>query len=76
MEGTRVGAPIAGAELAIVDGINVNTRVRSDAGGHFVFDALTADKFTVNVSAPGYVSVTPVINLARDTDANFALKPQ
>ena len=76
MDGSRIGNPIAGAELTIVDGVNSNARVSSDAAGHFDFAGLTADKFTVTVAAAGYVSVTPVISLYRDVDANFALKPR
>ena len=76
MDGARIGNPIAGAELTIVNGVNSNVKVRSDGAGHFDFADLTADKFTVTVAATGYVSVTPVISLYRDVDANFALKPQ
>jgi len=76
MDGSRIGSPIAGADLTIVSGVNSNVRVRSDAAGRFDFAGLEADKFMVSVAAAGYVSVTPVVSLYRDVDANFALKPQ
>ncbi len=76
MEGTRTGGPIAGAELSVVSGVNSNARVLSDATGRYLFEGLESGRFTVSVSAPGYVSATPVVDLYRDTDANFALKPR
>ena len=76
MDGVRIGSPIAGAELTVVTGVNRNTKVTSDKTGHFAFTALEADKFTVTIAASGYVSATPEVNLYRDIDADFALKPR
>jgi hypothetical protein len=75
-DGVRIGGPIAGAVLTVVSGVNSNRKVTSDGAGHFAFAALETDTFTVTVAASGYVSATPVINLYRDIDADFALKPR
>ncbi len=76
MDGARVGRPIAGAELRVISGANSNARVTSDTTGHFAFLDLDPGRFTVAVTAPGYVSAAPVVDLFRNIDANFALKPQ
>jgi hypothetical protein len=75
-DGVRIGSPIAGAVLTVVSGVNSNTKVTSDGAGRFAFAALAADTFDVTVAASGYVSATPRVNLYRDIDADFALKPQ
>lgn len=75
-QGGTVARPIGGAQLTVLTGVNANTRVTSDASGHFVFDALTADRFAVAIEAAGYLSATPTVNLYRDVDANFALEPR
>lgn len=68
--------PIAGAQLTVVDGVNINTKVTSDGAGRYAFDGLQGGRFTVSITAAGYLGITPVVELFRDTDANFALKPQ
>lgn len=68
--------PISGAELMVTDGVNLNARVTSDAGGRYDFGGLRGGRFTLTVAAPGYVSVRPVVDLFKDTTVNFALKPQ
>lgn len=76
LAGTRVGPPIAGAELTVTTGINSNARVTTDPDGRFAFEALETDEFTVAIGAPGYVGLTPVVNLYCNTDATFVLKPR
>jgi hypothetical protein len=76
MDGVRMSGPIAGAELTVVSGVNVNAKVRSDASGHYTFDNLDEGRFTVAIAAPGYVSAAPIVDLYRDIEANFVLKPQ
>jgi hypothetical protein len=76
MEGGQVGRPIAGAELTVVSGVNVNTKVTTDSAGRYVFSALESGRFTVAVAAPGFVSTRPVVDLYRDIQVNFALRPQ
>jgi hypothetical protein len=76
MDGLRVGGPIAGAELTIVSGANINAHVTSDPAGRYVFSSLESGRFIVTIVARGYVSTTPAIDLYRDTEANFALKPR
>ena len=74
--GSQLGSPIAGAELTVLSGVNANVTVTTDDSGRYVFTALERDKFTVVIAAQGYVPVNPVVNLYRDVEANFALKPQ
>lgn len=75
-DGVRIGSPIAGAELTVVSGANTNAKVRTDAAGHYVFAGLESGRFTLAIAAPGYVKATPVVDLYRDIDVNFALKAQ
>jgi hypothetical protein len=75
MDGSRIGGPIAGAELTVLDGLG-GPKTRSDAFGHYVLVGLETGRFTVTIVAPGYVSATPIVDMYRDTDANFALEPQ
>ena len=76
MDGLRVGSPIAGAQLTVVSGVNTDAKVTSDATGHYVFPSLESDKFTVTIAAPGYVSITPIVDLYGDMEVNFALRRQ
>ena len=69
-------SPIAGANLTVIDGVNKNASAKSDGAGRYAFDALDKGRFTVSISAPGYVAITPVIDLYEDVSANFALKTQ
>jgi hypothetical protein len=75
-EGEHVGAPIANAELTVISGANIDARVRSDAAGRYAFEALDGGRFTVSITAPGYIPATPVVQLYRDTEVNFALAPR
>ncbi len=72
----KVGAPIAGAQLTVISGANHNLTVSSDSRGRFAFTHLDSGRFTVAIAAPGYVSATPVVDLYRDIEANFALSPR
>jgi hypothetical protein len=76
LNGAETGGPIAGAELTVIDGINLNARVTSDAAGRYVFTGLESGRFTVSIAASGFVGVVPVVDLYRDIEVNFALKPQ
>jgi hypothetical protein len=76
MDGRQVSGPIAGAHLTVVSGANAAAAVTSDAAGHYVFERLDGGRFTVAIEAPGYVSATPIIDLYRDTEVDFALTPQ
>jgi len=76
VEGGHVGSAIAGAELKVVSGVNINAKVTTDSSGRYVFIALESGRFTVAVAARGYVSAAPVVDLYHDTEANFALAPQ
>jgi hypothetical protein len=71
--GSTAGVPIAGAVVTVQEGANRDTQVTSDASGHFVFAQLEGGRFKVFIQAPGFVSLTPVIDLFTDIDVTFAL---
>jgi hypothetical protein len=62
--------------LTVLSGVNINAKVTTDISGRYVFTALDSGRFTVTVAAPGYLSAAPVVDLYRDVDVNFALRPQ
>jgi hypothetical protein len=68
--------PLAGAALTVVHGVNTSATRTTDAAGRYAFDALESGHFTLAISAPGHVGVTPAVNLYRDTVVNFALRPE
>jgi hypothetical protein len=74
MQGGRVSGPIAGAQLSVVSGVNLNARVTTDVSGHYLFPTLSSGRFIVTISAPGYEAVTPVVDLYQDTEVDFALR--
>ena len=76
MAAGQPGQPIIGAELTVVSGVNTNARVISDAAGHYDFSSLDSGRFTMAIAAPGYVVATPVVDLYRDIEVNFALTPR
>jgi hypothetical protein len=71
---TLGGDPIAGAQLAVQDGANKGVLTMSDTGGHYAFDPLESGRFTMTIAAPGFVSITPIVDLYGDLDVNFALR--
>ena len=73
---TGAHSPIRGAELVVIKGVNTNTKVLSDASGRYMFDGLERGRFTISIAAPGFVSVSPVVDLYRDIEVNFALTPR
>jgi hypothetical protein len=76
MDGQEVGAPVAGAELTMTSGDEVRARTTSDTSGRYAFNRLETGRFSLTISATGFVSLTPSVNLDRDMRADFALKRQ
>ena len=76
MNGQRVAGPIAGAHLTVTDGANASVSVTSDVAGRYVFDRLESGRFNVTIEAQGFVSASPVVDLYRDIEVDFALMPQ
>jgi hypothetical protein len=76
MDGRQVSGPIVGAHLTVTSGANAATAATSDGSGHYLFEQLDSGRFTVTIDAPGYVTATPVIDLYRDMEVDFALTPQ
>ncbi len=76
MDGPVVGAPVAGAQLTMSTGEDVRASTTTDTSGHYVFNGLETGSFTLTISAPGFVRLTPLVNLNRDIRADFAIKRQ
>jgi hypothetical protein len=66
--------PIAGARLTVQEGANRDAQATSDASGRYSFARLESGRFTIVIDAPGFVSVTPVVDLYEDLEVNFALR--
>lgn len=58
----------------VVNGVNLYAKVTTDAAGRYVFPALDSGRFSVAITAPGFVTVTPVVDLYQDTDVSFGLR--
>ena len=71
--GTIASAPLEGAQRTVTDGVNLGAQVRTDAAGRYAFTSLEGGRFTVTIAAPGFLSVTPVVDLFTDLEVNFAL---
>ena len=76
MDGLKVGAPVVGAQLTMTSGDEVRARTTTDISGHYVFNGLATGRFNLTISAPGFVSLTPNVDLDRDLRADFAIKRQ
>jgi len=72
----KVGAPIAGAQLTLTRDDEVRARSTSDTSGRYVFNAVEAGRFRLTISAPGFATLTPSVDLDRDLQADFAMKRQ
>ena len=64
---------VSGARLTVLNGLNKDTQVTTDANGRYVFASLQPDSFDVLIEATGFGSITPRVNLFNDVDASFAL---
>ena len=74
MDELTVGAPIAGAQLTLTNDDEVRARTTSDTAGRYVFNALETGSFRLTISAPGFTTLTPSVNLDADLRADFAMK--
>jgi hypothetical protein len=70
----KLGAPIAGAQLTLTRDDVVRARSTSDTSGRYVFNAVEAGRFRLTISAPGFATLTPSVDLDRDLQADFAMK--
>jgi Carboxypeptidase regulatory-like domain len=76
MDGGQVGGPIAGATLTVASGVKTDSNATTDVQGRYAFPGLESGRLTLTISAPGYVSNTPSVDLYRDTEVNFVLSRQ
>lgn len=74
MDDLKVGAPIAGAQLTLTSNDEVRARTTSDTAGRYVFNELETGSFRLTISAPGFATLTPSVNLEADLRADFAMK--
>ena len=70
----KVGAPIAGAQLTLTRDDEVRARATSDTSGRYVFNELETGRFRLTISAPGFATLSPNVDLDRDMQADFAMK--
>ena len=70
----KVGAPIAGAQLTLTSDDEVRARATSDASGRYVFDKVETGSFRLTISAAGFATLSPSVNLDGDMRADFAMK--
>jgi hypothetical protein len=64
---------IAGATVAVTDGVNEGKSVTTDANGQYVMTGLAAGEMTVTASAQDYSSVAKPIALSGDLTLDFSL---
>lgn len=74
MDDLNVGTPIAGAQLTLTRDDQVRARTTSDASGRYAFGGLETGWFNLTISARGFETLTPSVNLAGDVRADFALR--
>jgi len=74
MDGPAVGAPVVGAQLTMNSGDEVRARTTTDDSGHYAFNELETGRFNLTISAPGFATLTPSVDLDRDLQADFAMK--
>jgi len=76
MDELKVGAPIAGAQLTLTTNDEVRAKATSDTSGRYVFATLETGQFRLTISAPGFTTLTPRVNVEGDMRADFAMKRQ
>jgi hypothetical protein len=74
LDGQVVGPGVAGAQMTLTAGDVVKANTTSDPSGHYVFSDVETGRFTLTISAPGFVTLTPAVNLDRNMAADFGLK--
>ena len=74
MDELKPGAPIAGAQLTLTSDDEVRARATSDTSGRYVFTELETGGFRLTISAPGFATLTPSVNLKGDMRTDFAMK--
>jgi len=57
----------------MTSGDEVRAKTTTDTSGHYAFNGLETGRFTLTISAAGFVSLTPTVNLDRDLRADFAI---
>ena len=73
LDDLKPGTPVAGAQLVLTSGHEVRAKAVGDKSGYYVFNKLETGSFGLTISAPGFATLTPSINLNRDIQADFAI---
>ena len=68
-----LGVPIAGAQLTLTSAGEIRARATSDLSGRYVFNELETGSFRLTISAPGFATLTPSVNLEGNMQADFAM---
>ena len=72
----NVGTPVVGAQLTLTSHDTVRARTTSDTSGRYAFSDLETGGFRLTISAPGFATLTPSVNLDGNLRADFAMKRQ
>jgi hypothetical protein len=68
--------PVAGATLAIKDGVNAGRTATASESGLYMFSGIRPGRFTVEVSAEGFVATSRTLSIENATESeNFAMAP-
>src|SRR5436190_726004 len=74
LSGGQLTGQIPGARLTIQDGANQGVQISTDSSGRYAFSSLEGGRFTMVIEASGFLSVAPIVALARDIEVDFALR--
>ena len=58
------GQPVAGASVAVLDGVNANRAATTDTSGRYSINGLSGGGFTVRVRSDGYDDATQGVTLS------------
>jgi hypothetical protein len=67
------GQPVAGASVAILDGVNANRAATTDAAGRYSLSGLSGGGFTVRVRSDGYNDAVQGVTLSSSTTLDLTI---
>ena len=68
-----MGQPVAGASVAILDGVNANRAATTDSSGRYSFTGLTGGGFTMRVRSDGFDDATRSVTLTASTTLDVTI---
>jgi len=72
---STTGAPVAGATVRVLDGLNAGTTVTSDANGQYRFERLPRADTNLSATAVNYIEDRRGVHVNGSDMLNFALEP-